>query len=150
MRAHAVVIGIDHYTYHPEWNLTGATRDAVEFAKWVTNHGGVDPKDLTLLLSPRPAVSPIQGCTLGDPDWNTIATTLDAFESGQKKGADRFWFYYGGHGVAGGGEGPSAGPVLIPADTDPIGLYLKKKPLGIEMFRQTMQEPELPASVDAS
>jgi hypothetical protein len=54
MRAHAIVIGVDSYT-KPEWCLTGAVRDAIAFARWAVTAGGVDPDDLTLLLSPLAA-----------------------------------------------------------------------------------------------
>ena len=58
MRAHAIVIGIDGYT-KPEWRLNGAVRDAIDFARWAVTGGGVDPADLTLLLSPRPDDRPL-------------------------------------------------------------------------------------------
>ena len=100
MRAHAVVIGIDQYPGHPQWDLKGATRDALNFAEWVTKYGGVAPGDLTLLLSPQPAQIP-NGVTSGTPDRRTINDTLDAYADRRKaKGADRFWFYYAGHGLA--------------------------------------------------
>ena len=48
---HALVIGIDEYD-NADWNLTGAVADATAFAEWVVKAGGVDPANLTLLLSP--------------------------------------------------------------------------------------------------
>ena len=138
MRAHAVVIGIDQYPGHPQWDLKGATRDALNFAEWVTKYGGVAPGDLTLLLSPQPAQIP-NGVTSGTPDRRTINDTLDAYADRRKaKGADRFWFYYAGHGLAPAGGGPSEGPLMVPMDTQ----SLKHDTIGMEVFRQSMQDVE--------
>ena len=138
MRAHAVVIGIDHYTKHPQWDLKGATRDALNFAEWVTKYGGVAAGDLTLLLSPQPGQIPA-GVAFGTPDRLTINDTLDAYVDRRKaKGTDRFWFYYAGHGLAPAGGGPSEGPLIVPMDTH----SLKHDTIGMELFRQSMQDVE--------
>ena len=55
MTDRALVIGIDHYA-KSDWHLRAAVRDAVAFAKWVTEPGAgrASPETLTLLLSPHP------------------------------------------------------------------------------------------------
>src|SRR5690349_5749704 len=138
MRAHAVIIGIDHYPEHPEWDLKGTTRDALNFADWVTKYGGVAAADLTLLLSPPPDQIPA-GITFGRPDQATIYETIDAYSDQHKaKGTDRFWFYYAGHGLAPPGGGPSEGPLMVPMDTR----SLKRQTISMEEFRQSMQDVE--------
>ena len=138
MRAHAVVIGVDHYPGHPDWDLKGATRDALNFAAWVTKYGGVAAGDLTLLLSPPPGQTPA-GVAFGMPDRRTIHDTLDEYLDKRKaRGADRFWFYYAGHGLAPAGGGPGEGPLMVPMDTH----SLKHDTIGMELFRQSMQDVE--------
>jgi V8-like Glu-specific endopeptidase len=137
MRAHAVVIGIDHYPANPHWDLKGATRDAVNFAGWVTKYGGVAASDLTLLLSPQPGQVPA-GPAFGKPDRRTINDTLDAYLDRKARGTDRFWFYYAGHGLAPTGAGPSEGPLMVPMDTH----SLKHDAIAMELFRQAMQDIE--------
>ena len=134
MRAHALVIGIDRYP-KSEWNLTGAVRDALEFADWVVKAGGVAPENLTLLLSP-----------VGDAKGAKKATRkaiLEAFhkyEKGGAKDADRFWFYYAGHGLAAPGQDTAAGPLVVPADVKDIDFYVNQEPVGLELFRGAMQD----------
>src|SRR5215216_1825782 len=146
MRAHAVVIGIDSYP-KPEWCLTGAVRDAVAFARWAVTAGGVDLKDLRLLLSPLPDGPPLAELLKADqgaPDlsaqttdasWQSIAKTFQAYRTGAGKDADRLWFFYAGHGLAENAAAPGAGPLVVPADIDDIDFYINMKPLGLEMFR---------------
>lgn len=134
MKAHALVIGIDRYP-KSEWNLTGAVKDALEFADWVVKAGGVAPENLTLLLSP-----------VGDAKGAKKATRkaiLEAFhryEKGAAKDADRFWFYYAGHGLAAPGQDTSAGPLVVPADVNDIDFYINQEPVGLEIFRGAMQD----------
>jgi V8-like Glu-specific endopeptidase len=134
MRAHALVIGIDRYP-KSAWNLTGAVKDAREFAEWVVKAGGVAPEDLTLLLSP-----------VGDAKGASRATRkaiLEAFhkyEKGAAKDAERFWFYYAGHGLAAPGQDTAAGPLVVPADVKDIDFYVNQEPVGLEIFRGAMQD----------
>lgn len=133
MRAHALVIGIDKYK-HTKWNLTGAVRDAVAFAEWTVRAGGVDPADLTLLLSPIGDVNNAKRATR-----KAILEAFHKLQKGAAKDVDRFWFYYAGHGLAPPGSDPAAGPLIVPADVDDIDFYVNQEPVGLEVFRDAMQ-----------
>src|SRR5687768_2710030 len=151
MRAHAIVIGVDSYT-KPEWCLTGAVRDAIAFARWAVTSGGVAPDDLTLLLSPLAADPPLAErlhAENGAPDLSArvkpatrdaINKTFYAYQSGKGKTAERLWVYYGGHGLAPSGQGTTAGPLLVPADVDDIDFYVNKEPVGLDTFREAMED----------
>lgn len=151
MRAHAIVIGIDHYP-KPEWCLTGAVRDAVAFARWCVTAGGVAPKDLTLHLSPRPnepSLTELLKPHQGAPDLSVqakpathdaIARTFHKYRTGAGKDAERLWFYYAGHGLSAPAAAPNAGPLLVPADEDDLDFYVNTRPLGLETFRGSMED----------
>lgn len=155
MSSHAVVIGIDHYPT-PDWNLTGAVRDAIAFARWCVTAGGVDPKDLTLLLSQDPGGLPLaellkaeQGApdlsaSAKDANKQTITDTLWAYRSGARKNADRLWFYYAGHGLAPPAASPDAGPIIVPADVTDLERYVSESPIGLEIFRAAMADVNPP------
>src|SRR6185503_7326688 len=155
MGAHAIVIGIDHYP-SPECNLTGAVRDAISFARWCVTAGGVDPQDLTLLLSVTPDGPPLTELLKahqGAPDLSTIAKAANednirdvlwAYRTGAGKNATRLWFYYAGHGLAPPAASPEAGPIVVPADIDNIERYISEKPIGLEIFRSAMADVNPP------
>ena len=155
MSSHAIVIGIDHYP-KPEWDLTGAVRDAVAFARWCVTAGGVDPKDLTLLLSPDPAGPPLAEllkAQQGAPDLSAraqdanernIRDTLWDYRSGKGKTADRLWFYYAGHGLAPPAASPNDGPLIVPGDIDNLERYVGDRPIGLEIFRGQMADVNPP------
>ena len=133
MRAHALVIGIDRYP-KSAWNLTGAVKDAREFAEWVVKAGGVAPENLTLLLSP---VGDAKGAKRATR--KAILEAFHSYEKGAAKDADRFWFYYAGHGLAAPGQDTAAGPLVVPADVKDIDFYVNQEPVGLELFRGAMQ-----------
>ena len=149
MTSHAIVIGIDAHA-DPAWQLTGAARDALRFAGWALAHGGVAPPDLTLLISPAASFTPAnQLAAIGGNQTvldaaqpattDAIRKALFAYSDRNRgAGADRFWFFYAGHGAAPPGDDPSAGPVLVPADIDDIAVYLDGGPIGVEVFRDKM------------
>jgi hypothetical protein len=111
-RPRALVIGIDAYS-NPAWGLTGAVRDALAFADWVTQAGGVAPADLRLLLSPAPAV-PAGAPAPGLPTSQGIVDALaDLRDLKPEEGGDRVYIYYAGHGAALKGFNE---PILIPVD----------------------------------
>jgi hypothetical protein len=151
MRAHAIVIGIDAYT-KPEWCLTGAVRDAIAFARWAVSAGGVELDDLTLLLSPLatdpPLVDRLQALNgvadlsarVASPTRAAIAQTFYAYQTGKAKTADRLWVYYGGHGLAPAGHGTAAGPLIVPADVDNLDYYVNIEPVGLDTFREAMED----------
>ena len=151
MRAHAIVIGIDAYT-KPEWCLTGAVRDAIAFARWAVSAGGVDPDDLTLLLSPLSTDPPLAERLHGEngaadlsarvkaPTRAAIAQTFYAYQTGKAKTADRLWVSYGGHGLAPSGQGTTAGPLIVPADVDNLDYYVNIEPVGLDTFREAMED----------
>lgn len=151
MRAHAIVIGIDGYK-RPEWCLTGAVRDAIAFAHWAVEAGGVDPTDLTLLLTPHPddlLLTERLKTADGSSDLlarakpatrEVIAKTFYMYQTGFGKDADRLWFYYGGHGLAPPAQAPTAGPLVVPADVENLDYYVTTEPLGLENFRGAMED----------
>ncbi len=142
MRAHAVVIGINRYA-NAEWNLSGAVRDALRFARWARTEGGVAKEDLTLLLSPlekddEPIAPDL--ATIAEPTWDGISDALYKYKEGGAGDADRFWFYYAGHGLAAPGSAPEDGPVLVPCDIKNLDRYIDEKAIRIEHFREKMQD----------
>ena len=142
MRAMAIVIGIDHYAVE-DWGLSGAVRDALAFARWAVRAGGVAAADLSLLLSPRPDEPPdTQGLAAPVPATRVnLLKVLQAFKlRAAGKGADRLYFFYAGHGLSAPGASPSSGPLIIPADTDDAELYIDAGPIGMEDFRNAMQD----------
>ena len=151
MSAHAIVIGIDNYS-HAEWRLTGAVRDAIAFARWAVTAGGVDPSNVTLLLSPLAEDPPLAEqlqASGGAPDLSArarpatrsaILDTFDAYQSGAGKDADRLWFYYAGHGLAAAGQGTTAGPLIVPADVENLSRFVNQEPVGLEVFRGGMED----------
>lgn len=115
MASRAIVLGIDAYE-RPEWKLSAAVADAMRFARWALDHGGVVPENLTLLLSPEPGTTvdlPYEAATRG-----AIEDAITPFLRGRADGDDRLYVYCAGHGVS--APGVTAGgvqqPVLIPAD----------------------------------
>ncbi|MFZ6181198.1 trypsin-like peptidase domain-containing protein [Nannocystis pusilla] len=148
MAATALIIGIDCYK-NPAWNLTGALRDAIDFAAWTVACGGVAVDDVTLLVSPcdpaklaallaeRDAPAALLG-RCAEAKTETIRETLYKRET-EPTNHDRLWFYYAGHGLAPPGTSPEAGPLMVPADVEDLGLYARS-PIGIELFREAMQE----------
>lgn len=115
MVSHAIVVGIDAYE-RPEWKLSAAVADALRFARWALDHGGVAPENLALLLSPEPGTTvdlPYEAATRGK-----IEDAITPFLRGRADGDDRLYVYCAGHGVS--APGVTAGgvqqPVLIPAD----------------------------------
>ena len=151
MGAHAIVIGIDHYA-RPEWQLTGAVRDALRFVAWVTTAGGVADDDLHLLLAPAPTTKPSDLKEAAAPKqdlvYRAVLPTKDAIQrllhsyyrgkAGDE--ADRLWVYYAGHGLAPPAASPEAGPLIVPCDVDDLTYYLDEgPPIGLELHRQRMQ-----------
>jgi hypothetical protein len=117
----ALVIGIDAYS-NPAWGLTGAVRDALAFADWVTQAGGVAPADLRLLLAPAPDATPLMApAGTPAPGAPTSQGIINALAELRKlkpeEGGDRVYVYYAGHGAALKGFNE---PILIPVDfSDP-------------------------------
>jgi len=112
-RPRALVIGIDAYS-NPAWSLNGAVRDALAFADWVTQAGGVAPADLRLLLSPAPDTA-LAGAPAPElPTSKGIIKALaDLRRLPPEAGGDRVYVYYAGHGAALKGRNE---PILVPYD----------------------------------
>jgi uncharacterized caspase-like protein len=110
----AIVIGIDRYA-NADWNLDAAGSDAVAFARWALEEGGVEPENLRLLLSTD---APPDDLPHKEADSANINDAILAFQNGAGDGGDRLYLYYAGHGLS--APGASAGfaqePVLIPSD----------------------------------
>ncbi|HKU37099.1 MAG TPA: caspase family protein, partial [Polyangiales bacterium] len=143
MRAGAIVVGIDKYAT-PAWELNGAVRDAIAFARWATAAGGVSVGDLTLLLSRSEDSEPVPdelAPAVEQASKAAINAVLSSFKvKNAGDGLDRLWFFYAGHGLSAPGETPAAGPLLVPADVDDIDVYLSEGPIGVESFRNAMQD----------
>jgi hypothetical protein len=120
MGAYALVIGIDGYK-NTEWNLNSAVDDALAFADWAITKGGVNARDLTLLLSPHAPISPQvtlrsgAKVSFGAADSGSIVRAVNDLA---QRGGDRVFVYFAGHGCSAPGSGRDEfpEPVLIPSD----------------------------------
>src|SRR5438270_6761974 len=128
----ALVIGIDAYK-NTEWNLHSAVSDALAFAAWAITQGGVEPKDMILLLSP---LNPGPGNTLALPDnAGSISfapadsdTIVKAVNRLTQLTAPRAFVYFAGHGCSapGSGDDESPQPVLFPSDIADLATDYKR------------------------
>jgi hypothetical protein len=112
---HAIVVGIDAYE-QADWKLNAAVADAVRFARWALDAGGVPAENLDLLLSAEPGTTvdlPSKPATRGN-----IEEAVTSFLGGRGAGDERLFVYCAGHGVSGPGieAGGVQQPVLIPVD----------------------------------
>jgi hypothetical protein len=142
-RPRALVIGIDAYS-NPAWGLTGAVRDALAFADWVTRAGGVAPADLRLLLSPVPDAPPPAvpaGSPASQPATSQaiVDAIADLTDLGTADGGDRLYFYYAGHGALLIDRKPYE-PILVPAD------YVNPKRHGLLLIGFSQVMPALEAA----
>jgi len=112
---HALIIGIGDYP-DEDWNLPAAVPDAIRFKDWVVTHGGVEPANVRLLLSPWP--ENLTDYPKAEADRRSIITAIQQFQTGAGQGGERLYFYYAGHGVSAPGvtTGGIQEPVIIPAD----------------------------------
>jgi hypothetical protein len=105
----AVVVGIGRY---PDLgDLGGPRTDATEFAKWLCDPagGGLDPRQVCLILSPDPALPPpsppppahpIRDEILAAFDWlDTVAVANNTAQRGLQVGR-RLYLFFAGHGFA--------------------------------------------------
>lgn len=115
MARHALVIGIGRYP-RSDWDLPAAVPDALRFTDWAVRHGGVDPANVRLLLSPWPGKA--TGHEKRDADRRSIVTAIQELQAGAADDGERLYFYYAGHGVSAPGvtTGGIQEPVIIPAD----------------------------------
>jgi len=137
---HAIVIGLDKYA-RPEWNLSAAVADAMEFARWVTEpgKGRATPETLTLLLSPLDGVEPALPFT--PASQQEIAKALRRYLNGPPIDVDvtsRLWFFYAGHAVSASSSAPDDPPVLVPPEVDDIDAYLFE-PLALTKYLGALQ-----------
>ncbi|WP_033443605.1 caspase family protein [Saccharothrix sp. NRRL B-16314] len=109
----AIVVGIDHYE-NENLALKGAVADALRFADWATDAGGVPQENLRLLLSPHEPVPQPHGPATSEG----IRTALYEVSSGGATDADRLFFHYAGHGLTSPGieVGAPGEPVLVPSN----------------------------------
>jgi hypothetical protein len=137
MSDRALVIGLDQYD-NPAWELRAAVRDALAFAKWVTEPGAgrASEDTLTMLLSPHPS-RPATGVKFQPA--NDLAIRRALFEHRKNgAGASRFWFFYAGHGLAPAGGGPDEAPVVVPSDVQDLDFY-RSNPIDLGMWIRQMQ-----------
>ncbi|MFO0555408.1 MAG: caspase family protein [Polyangiaceae bacterium] len=137
MTDRALVIGLDAYD-NPGWELRAAVRDALAFARWVTegDAGRATPDTLTLLLSPHPK-RPVKDVKFDQATEKTIRRALfDHKKNGG--GFDRLWFFYAGHGLAPAGGGPDQAPVIVPSDATDLDFY-RSNPIDLGSWIREMQ-----------
>ena len=137
MSDRALIIGLDAYQTST-WELRAAVRDALAFAKWVTAPGAgrATEATLTLLLSPHPD-RPVNDAKF---ELATEAAIRRALFDHKKNGAgaQRFWFFYAGHGIAPAGGGPDEAPVVVPADVTDLDYY-RSNPIDLGSWIREMQ-----------
>lgn len=101
---HAVVVGLERYPKHPDWDLTGAVGDALRFARWLRK-GGVPAANIQLLLAPgeesrrrleiQTRAAELTWC----PAW-TRDQLMDAFTSDlDRHTGELLYVFWGGHGI---------------------------------------------------
>ena len=138
MSDRALVIGLDAYEHQEAWELRAAVRDALAFAKWVTAPGAgrATKETLTLVLSPH-ADRPVKEVEFRSATENEIRRALfDHKKNGAA--AERFWFFYAGHGLAPAGGGPDEAPVIVPADVKDLDFY-RSNPIDLSSWIREMQ-----------
>ena len=105
MSDHALVVGVD--AYESAWAgaaLDNAVGDALAFAEWLVDQGGLAPKNILLALAPgqdSPATpAKLAAATeLGAPTYNLLNDVVGALPD-QLGEVERFFFYFAGHGVS--------------------------------------------------
>src|SRR6185436_19034991 len=97
MARHAIIIGIDQYT-NANWILNGAVKDALAFREWAIGAGGVDPKNVRLLLSTEDAAA--KAMRTAEATRRDIRSVILDYQKDAGKGAERLYFYYAGHGLS--------------------------------------------------
>ncbi|MFD7555374.1 hypothetical protein ACFV9E_12675 [Streptomyces sp. NPDC059835] len=108
-RTFALVAGVERYAVSPRWNLRGAARDALRFARWLTGPAQVPPGNVRLLLSPidepdtldwsdSPAMAALRTTHRPATEGNVKSALLD--ELPQCDG-DLLWIFWAGHGYLG-------------------------------------------------
>ncbi|MET8101522.1 hypothetical protein ABZV29_34515 [Streptomyces sp. NPDC005236] len=108
-RVHAVVVGVERYPRHPDWDLPGAVDDALRFHKWLRK-GGVPEANIQLLLAPdEDSRARLDALTrAGELIWQQAWTRdelMDAFTQDlEDRTGDLLYIYWGSHGVLGQGE----------------------------------------------
>ncbi|MEV5106821.1 hypothetical protein ACFQ7G_35335 [Streptomyces massasporeus] len=108
-RVHAVVVGVERYPRHADWDLPGAVDDALRFYKWLRK-GGVPEGNIQLLLAPdetsRASLDALAGA--GELTWRQTwgrDALMDAFTQGlDGRTGDLLYLYWGSHGVLGQGD----------------------------------------------
>jgi len=91
----AIVIGINHYDYHPERQLKYAVPDARLVHDFLCNHAGFDPDHILLCLGDGDRTSP--NYPLSSNLLKLLNRDLHPNRIGK---VDRLWFFFGGHGVS--------------------------------------------------
>lgn len=104
MADHALVIGIDAYDDWANTGLSGAVRDALSFAGWLIDRGGVVPDNLHLVLGAGPASPPVPAALAAslrqkDARYKSVSGAMKYLKKSVPPGAGRVWFYYSGHGI---------------------------------------------------
>ncbi|MFD7933862.1 hypothetical protein ACFV4T_04890 [Streptomyces sp. NPDC059755] len=103
-RIHAVVVGVERYPRHPDWDLPGAVGDGLRFARWLRK-GGVPGANIQLLLAPgEDGMRLLEAQDETDEfAWCPISSRgelLDAFTSGfDQRTGDLLYVFWGSHGI---------------------------------------------------
>jgi uncharacterized caspase-like protein len=92
----AIVVGINEYEQHPERKLHYAVNDAQAMQEFLRDHAGFPENKIVLCLGE----SQYQGKSTY-PTASNLAVLLDRkLHPNQIGQADRFWFFFSGHGLS--------------------------------------------------
>ncbi|MFD0249814.1 hypothetical protein ACFVGX_02780 [Streptomyces sp. NPDC127113] len=95
-RVFALVVGIESYTIGQGWDLPGAARDAVRFARWLTD-GGVPEEQVHVLVSPLDRTAKeLQVPDVPPATRDHVERLL--FKELPTCDGDLLWIYWAGHG----------------------------------------------------
>lgn len=103
----AIVIGINQY-WKPEACLKGAINDARKMCEWLlrVDGGAVPPRNLYLLLSPKPDDSDeiagirLRNVQLGEATHTSVIKSIETLLQRSGGQGERLFFYFSGHGIA--------------------------------------------------
>lgn len=97
MASYAIVIGINDYRTGDRGlrSLNGAIQDAIDIHEWLTTKGGVPEENCYLITSTAQPLAPER--KLID---DAIVSIIVDVQTNHQNNADRFYFYYAGHGLS--------------------------------------------------
>ncbi|MFG2277743.1 hypothetical protein ACGFNQ_03520 [Streptomyces asoensis] len=103
-RIHAVVVGVERYPRHPDWDLPGAVGDGLRFARWLRK-GGVPASNIQLLLAPgEDGLRQLESQAGANEFVRCLSPSrgqlMDAFIGGlDQRTGDLLYVFWGSHGI---------------------------------------------------